>query len=563
VEKPHLRGAGLQDQSHSAAEWYEKTYGPARARAGERQERFETLSGIEIKPLYTPEDLAGWDYHSRLGYPGEYPYTRGIQPTMYRGRLWTMRQYAGYADAEESNRRYKFLLEQGQTGLSVAFDLPTQIGYDSDDPMAQAEVGKVGVAIDSLEDMERLFDGIPLDKVSTSMTINATAPILLAMYIAVAKKQGVDPKELSGTIQNDILKEYIARGTYIFPPGPSLRLIVDVFKYCADHLPKWNPISISGYHMREAGATAVQEVAFTFANAIAYVSAAVKAGLDVDRFAPRLSFFFVAQSNLFEEVAKFRAARRLWAEIMRERFGARDPRSWLLRFHTQTAGVSLTAQQPLNNVIRTTVQALAAVLGGTQSLHTNAYDEALGLPTEASAQLALRTQQILAYETGVADTIDPLAGSYYVEWLTDQLECRIRDYIRTIDEMGGALAAIESGYIQREIQESAWRFQQQVESGERIIVGVNKFTTAEEVQVPIQRVDRAAQLRQVERVRDLRRRRDNRRVEAALARLEEVARSNENTMPAILECVEAYATIGEICRVLRRVFGEYKERVVF
>jgi len=563
VEKPHLRGAGLQDQSHSAAEWYEKTYGPARARAGERQERFETLSGIEIKPLYTPEDLAGWDYHSRLGYPGEYPYTRGIQPTMYRGRLWTMRQYAGYADAEESNRRYKFLLEQGQTGLSVAFDLPTQIGYDSDDPMAQAEVGKVGVAIDSLEDMERLFDGIPLDKVSTSMTINATAPILLAMYIAVAKKQGVDPKELSGTIQNDILKEYIARGTYIFPPGPSLRLIVDVFKYCADYLPKWNPISISGYHMREAGATAVQEVAFTFANAIAYVSAAVKAGLDVDRFAPRLSFFFVAQSNLFEEVAKFRAARRLWAEIMRERFGARDPRSWLLRFHTQTAGVSLTAQQPLNNVIRTTVQALAAVLGGTQSLHTNAYDEALGLPTEASAQLALRTQQILAYETGVADTIDPLAGSYYVEWLTDQLECRIRDYIRTIDEMGGALAAIESGYIQREIQESAWRFQQQVESGERIIVGVNKFTTAEEVQVPIQRVDRAAQLRQVERVRDLRRRRDNRRVEAALARLEEVARSNENTMPAILECVEAYATIGEICRVLRRVFGEYKERVVF
>jgi len=553
----------LQDQSHSAAEWYEKTYGPARARAGERQERFETLSGIEIKPLYTPEDLAGWDYHSRLGYPGEYPYTRGIQPTMYRGRLWTMRQYAGYADAEESNRRYKFLLEQGQTGLSVAFDLPTQIGYDSDDPMAQAEVGKVGVAIDSLEDMERLFDGIPLDKVSTSMTINATAPILLAMYIAVAKKQGVDPKELSGTIQNDILKEYIARGTYIFPPGPSLRLIVDVFKYCADYLPKWNPISISGYHMREAGATAVQEVAFTFANAIAYVSAAVKAGLDVDRFAPRLSFFFVAQSNLFEEVAKFRAARRLWAEIMRERFGARDPRSWLLRFHTQTAGVSLTAQQPLNNVIRTTVQALAAVLGGTQSLHTNAYDEALGLPTEASAQLALRTQQILAYETGVADTIDPLAGSYYVEWLTDQLECRIRDYIRTIDEMGGALAAIESGYIQREIQESAWRFQQQVESGERIIVGVNKFTTAEEVQVPIQRVDRAAQLRQVERVRDLRRRRDNRRVEAALARLEEVARSNENTMPAILECVEAYATIGEICRVLRRVFGEYKERVVF
>jgi methylmalonyl-CoA mutase N-terminal domain/subunit len=563
VEKPHLRGAGLQNQSHRAAEWYEKTYGPAKARSGERQERFETLSGVEIKPLYTPEDLAGWDYHSRLGYPGEYPFTRGIQPTMYRGRLWTMRQYAGYADAEESNRRYKFLLEQGQTGLSVAFDLPTQIGYDSDDPMAQAEVGKVGVAIDSLEDMERLFDGIPLDKVSTSMTINATAPILLAMYIAVAKKQGVDPKELSGTVQNDILKEYIARGTYIFPPGPSLRLIVDVFKYCADHLPKWNPISISGYHMREAGATAVQEVAFTFANAIAYVSAAANAGLDVDRFAPRLSFFFVAQSNLFEEVAKFRAARRLWAEIMRERFGARDPRSWVLRFHTQTAGVSLTAQQPLNNVIRTTVQALAAVLGGTQSLHTNAYDEALGLPTEASAQLALRTQQILAYETGVADTIDPLAGSYYVEWLTDQLECCIRDYIRTIDEMGGALAAIESGYIQREIQESAWRFQQQVESGERIIVGVNKFTTAEEIEVPVQRVDRVAQLRQVERVRDLRRRRNNRRVEAALARLEEVARSNENTMPAILECVEAYATIGEICRVLRKVFGEYRERVVF
>ncbi len=553
----------MHDQSHTAADWYENRYRPAKARTGERQERFETLSGIEIKPLYTPEDLAGWDYRTRLGYPGEYPFTRGIQPTMYRGRLWTMRQYAGYADAEESNRRYKFLLEQGQTGLSVAFDLPTQIGYDSDDPIAQAEVGKVGVAIDSLEDMERLFDGIPLDKVSTSMTINATAPILLAMYIAVGKKQGVDPKELSGTIQNDILKEYIARGTYIFPPGPSLRLIVDVFKYCADHLPKWNPISISGYHMREAGATAVQEVAFTFANAIAYVSAAVNAGLDVDRFAPRLSFFFVAQSNLFEEVAKFRAARRLWADIMRNRFGARDPRSWVLRFHTQTAGVSLTAQQPLNNVVRTTVQALAAILGGTQSLHTNAYDEALGLPTEASAQLALRTQQVLAYETGVADTIDPLAGSYYVEWLTDQLECRIRDYIRTIDEMGGALAAIESGFIQREIQESAWRFQQQVESGERIIVGVNKFTTADELQVPIQRVDRAAQLRQVERVRDLRRRRDNRKVEAALARLEEVARGDENTMPAILECVEAYATIGEVCRVLRKVFGEYRERVVF
>ena len=553
----------MADQSRSAAEWYERTYGPAKARFGERQERFETLSGIEVKPLYTPEDLAGWDYLTRVGYPGEYPFTRGIQPTMYRGRLWTMRQYAGYADAEESNRRYKFLLAQGQTGLSVAFDLPTQMGYDSDDPIAQPEVGKVGVAIDSLEDMERLFDGIPLDKVSTSMTINATAPILLAMYVAVGKKQGVDPKELSGTVQNDILKEYIARGTYIFPPGPSLRLIVDVFKYCAEHLPRWNPISISGYHMREAGATAVQEVAFTFANAIAYVSAAVKAGLEVDRFGPRLSFFFVAQSNLFEEVAKFRAARRLWAEIMRERFGAKDPRSWLLRFHTQTAGVSLTAQQPLNNVVRTTVQALAAVLGGTQSLHTNAYDEALGLPTEASAQLALRTQQILAYETGVADTIDPLAGSYYVEWLTDQLEWRIRDYLRTIDEMGGALAAIEAGYIQREIQQSAWRFQQQVESGERVIVGVNRFTTGEEVQVPIQRVDRAAQLRQVERVRELRRRRDNGRVRAALARLEEVARSDENTMPAILECVEAYATIGEICGVLRKVFGEYRERIVF
>ncbi len=553
----------MADQSRNAADWYERTYGPAKARSGERQERFETLSGIEVKPLYTPEDLDRWDYLTKLGYPAEYPFTRGIYPTMYRGRLWTMRQYAGYADAEESNRRYKFLLEQGQTGLSVAFDLPTQIGYDSDDPIAQPEVGKVGVAIDSLEDMERLFDGIPLDQVSTSMTINATAPILLAMYIAVGKKQGVDPKELSGTVQNDILKEYIARGTYIFPPGPSLRLIVDVFKYCAEHLPKWNPISISGYHMREAGATAVQEVAFTFANAIAYVSAAIDGGLEVDRFGPRLSFFFAAQSNLFEEVAKFRAARRLWAQIMRERFGAKDPRSWLLRFHTQTAGVSLTAQQPINNVVRTTVQALAAILGGTQSLHTNAYDEALGLPTEASAQLALRTQQILAYETGVADTIDPLAGSYYVEWLTDQLECRIKDYIRTIDEMGGALAAIESGYIQREIQESAWRFQQQVESGERVIVGVNRFASGEEVQVPIQRVDRAAQLRQIERVRELRRRRDNARVRAALARLEEVARSDENTMPVILECVEAYATIGEICGVLRKVFGEYQERIVF
>jgi methylmalonyl-CoA mutase N-terminal domain/subunit len=549
--------------SRSKQEWLERTRGPFVQRAPERQEHFATETGIEVGPLYTPEDLPGWDYHQKLGYPGEPPFTRGIYPTMYRGRLWTMRQYAGYASAEESNRRYRYLLEQGQTGLSVAFDLPTQLGYDSDNPRCVGEVGRVGVAIDTLADMEELFRGIPLDRVSTSMTINATAAILLAMYIAVAKKQGVPPEKLSGTIQNDILKEYIARGTYIYPPRPSLRLITDTLKYCTEQVPHWNPISISGYHMREAGCTAIQEVAFALANGITYVQAAIDAGLAVDRFGPRLSFFFVAHNNLFEEVAKFRAARRLWYGIMRERFGARDPRTWMLRFHTQTAGSTLTAQQPDNNIVRVTVQALAAILGGTQSLHTNAKDEALALPTEASAQLALRTQQILALESGVADTPDPLAGSYYVEWMTDRIEQGALDYIERIDAMGGALAAIESGFIQREIQEAAYRYQMEVERRRRLVVGVNIYTAPEPPTEGILRIDPAAERRQIERLHRVRAGRDGAAVRAALARLAEVARGNENLMPPILECVEAYATIQEICDVLRAQFGEHQESLVF
>jgi len=530
---------------------------PALRRYPERRDPFETCSGIEVERVYTPKE-AEIDYVEDLGFPGQYPFTRGVYPTMYRSRLWTMRQYAGYATAAESNRRYKYLLSQGQTGLSVAFDLPTQIGYDSDHPLAEGEVGKVGVAIDSLEDMEVLFEGIPLDKVSTSMTINAPASILLTMYIAVAKKQGIDPQVLQGTIQNDILKEYVARGTYIFPPQPSMRLITDIFSYCKENLPRWNTISISGYHIREAGATAVQEVAFTLANAIAYVEAAIKSGLNVDEFAGQISFFFNAHNDFLEEVAKFRAARRQWAKIMKERFGARKPRSWMLRFHTQTAGCTLTAQQPDNNVVRVTLQALAAVLGGTQSLHTNSRDEALSLPTEKSVEIALRTQQIIAHESGVANTIDPLAGSYYVEALTNEIERSAQKHIEKIDGMGGALAAIERGFIQREIQESAYRYQRAVEQGEQIVVGINEFVVQEKTTWRRLKVDPAVRKRQIERLQALRERRDGERVQNLLTRLRDTAQGEGNLLPIILACVESYATLGEICGVLREVFGEYK-----
>ncbi|MBI3977083.1 MAG: methylmalonyl-CoA mutase family protein [Chloroflexi bacterium] len=549
-------------QSHSLREWQETTYQPAIKRAGERGVPLETSSGIPIRPLYTPEDLPDFDYGGQLGYPGEYPFARGVQPTMYRSRLWTMRQYAGYGTAEESNRRYRYLLDQGQTGLSVAFDLPTQIGYDSDDPRAEGEVGKVGVAIDSLEDMEALFAAIPLDRVSTSMTINATAPILLALYVAVGRRHGVDEARLAGTVQNDILKEYIARGTYIYPPRPSMRLITDVFRFCAERLPLWNSISISGYHIREAGATAAQELAFTLANAVAYVQAAVNAGLAVDTVGPRLSFFFNAHNDLFEEVAKFRAARRMWARLMRERFGARDPRSWMLRFHTQTAGSALTAQQPNNNVIRSTIHALAAILGGTQSLHVSSRDEALALPSEESAEISLRTQQVLGHESGVTETVDPLAGSYYVESLTDELERRAGAYIERIDALGGAMAAIDRGFQQAEIQESAYRYQREVEQTLRVVVGVNRFSRPEQRTIDILRVDPAVRARQIERLVALRARRDGDRVAGALAQLEAVARGTGNTMPAILEAVEACATLGEIAGTLRRVFGEYRETIV-
>jgi methylmalonyl-CoA mutase N-terminal domain/subunit len=551
--------------SRNKEEWRKNTLGPAIQRFPQRQESFQTDSKLEIEPVYSPEDWPqkDGDYLRDVGFPGEYPYTRGVQPNMYRGRIWTMRQYSGYATAADTNRRFRYLLEQGQTGLSVAFDLPTQIGYDSDHPQAQGEVGKVGVPICSLEDMEALFDSIPLDRVSTSMTINATASVLLCLYIAAARRQGVPPEKVSGTLQNDILKEYIARGTYAYPPRPSMRLVVDVFKYCAENIPRWNSISISGYHMREAGATAVQELAFTFSNAIAYVQAALDAGLNVDDFAPRISFFFVAQNNLFEEVAKFRAARRMWARIMKERFGAEDPRSMMLRFHTQTAGVTLTAQQPDNNVIRSTVQALAAVLGGTQSLHVNSRDEALGLPTEESAQLSLRTQQIIAHESGVADVVDPLGGSYYVESLTNQLEAAAFNYIGQIDQMGGAVAAIEQGFQVREIGEAAYKHQREVDSGSRVIVGVNRYVTETPPIKDLLRVDPEAAQHQIARLQRLRRERDNTQVQGALARLEETARSDDNTVPAILECVESYCTLGEICQVFRNVFGEQREMAAF
>jgi methylmalonyl-CoA mutase N-terminal domain/subunit len=520
------------------------------------------LRKIDPQPLYTPANLEGWDYDRDAGYPGEFPFTRGVQATMYRGRLWTMRQYAGMGDAEESNKRYKYLLSHGTTGLSVAFDLPTQIGMDSDHPMALGEVGKVGVAIDSIEDMERLFAGINLEKISTSMTINASASILLALYIAVARRSGADIRKLSGTVQNDILKEYIARGTYIYPPRQALRIITDMFAYANEHVPEWNPISISGYHMREAGCTAVQEVAFTLANAIAYVDAAISAGLDVDKFAPRLSFFFNAHNNFLEEVAKFRAARRMWACLMKERFRAKSARSQMLRFHTQTAGSTLTAQQPENNIVRTALQALAAVLGGTQSLHTNSFDEALGLPTEEAARIALRTQQIIGYETGVPNTIDPLAGSYYIESLTNEIEQRAGLYLEKIDAMGGTLRAIELGYVQQEIQNAAYEFQQGVDRQENIVVGVNRFQTEEKKAIPIQRIDEALETRQVERVRALRQRRDKAAWETAVLRVEEAARNGENLMPHIIHAVESYCTVGEISDALRRVFGEYQETVV-
>ncbi|MBI1282089.1 MAG: methylmalonyl-CoA mutase [Anaerolineaceae bacterium] len=529
-------------------------------KAQERKVRFTTSSDIELKRLYKPEDVTS-DYAGEIGEAGQYPFTRGVQPTMYRGRFWTMRQYAGYATAEESNARYRYLLEQGQTGLSVAFDLPTQIGYDADDPMALGEVGKVGVSISSIHDMARLFDQIPLDKVSTSMTINAPATVLLAMYIAVGKQQGVSADQLRGTVQNDILKEYIARGTYIFPPAPSLRLITDLFAYCKTDVPQWNTISISGYHIREAGCTAVQEVAFTLANGMAYVQAAIDAGLDVDDFAPQLSFFFNAHNQFLEEIAKFRAARKLWAMIMRNRFGAKNPRSWQLKFHTQTGGSTLTAQQPENNIVRVALQALAAVMGGTQSLHTNSMDEALALPTQKAVQVALRTQQIIAHETGVADTVDPLAGSYAIESLTDEIVKRAEEYIRKIDDMGGALKAIEAGYINLEIQDAAYQYLQAVESGEQIIVGMNQFTVEGEVQPDLLRVNPAIEAAQREKLAEMRAKRDNTKVNELRGQLEAAAKGKENLMPLLVTCVENEVTLGEICHTLRGVFGEYRPNV--
>jgi methylmalonyl-CoA mutase N-terminal domain/subunit len=537
----------------------------------ERDPQFTTGSGLELKRFYGPEDLPSWDYEREAGYSGEYPYTRGIYPTFYRSRLWTMRQYAGFGAARESNARYRYLLSQGQTGLSVAFDLPTQIGLDSDHPLARGEVGRVGVAIDSLEDMETLFEGIPLERVSTSMTINATALVLLALYFAVAEKQGADLTRLAGTVQNDILKEYIARGTYIYPLRPALRLVTDIFAFCRERAPEWNTISISGYHIREAGSTAVQEVAFTLGDAIAYVEAALARGLAVDEFAPRLSFFLNAHNDLLEEVAKFRAARRLWARLMREQFKAQDPRSWMFRFHTQTAGSTLTAQQPQINIVRVTLQALAAVLGGTQSLHTNARDEALALPTEASALLALRTQQILAAESGVANTVDPLAGSYTVEKLTNEIEAKALEYLRRIETSGGMVRAIESGYVQREIQQAAYEYQRAIETGERVVVGVNRYIDETGVSArtvglgaspPILRVDPEIERAQVGRLAKLRARRNTARVNATLNAVEATARSDRNLLPVILEAVKAYATVGEISNRLRRVFGEFQESVV-
>jgi len=546
-------------ESKSAGEWRNTTACNAKEKTAERKQHFFTSSDIEVPDLTTEEDLADQDMQAKLGYPGEFPFTRGIHPGMYRSRLWTMRQYAGFATAEESNKRYHFLLSQGTTGLSVAFDLPTQMGYDADHPLSEGEVGKVGVSISSLEDMEILLDGLPLERISTSMTINATASILLALYIAVAKKQGAGIDKLSGTVQNDILKEYIARGTYIYPPQHSMRIITDMFRYCADNLPRWNTISISGYHVREAGSTAVQEIAFTLSNAISYVKAAIDAGLDVDTFAGQLSFFFNSHNNLFEEVAKFRAARRMWAQIMRDRFHAQDPRSMMLRFHTQTAGSTLTAQQPDNNVVRTAYQALAAVLGGTQSLHTNSRDEALSLPTEEAVRIALRTQQILGYESGVADVVDPLAGSYYVEYLTNSIEEQAWDYIQRIDDLGGSVHAIEHGFMQAEIEQAAYSYQRSLEDERTIVVGVNRFIMENEEPPTLLRVDPEVGKRQAAKLAFLRQSRDNEQVQQVLAALKRGATGTNNLMPLIIDAVEAYATLGEISDAMRQVFGEQHE----
>lgn len=542
--------------------WRNKIYKRFIEKNPERQKEFSTISFTPVEPLYAPSSPEEFDYESKLGFPGQYPFTRGIQPTMYRGRFWTMRQYAGFGTAKESNERYRYLLEHGQMGLSIAFDLPTQIGYDSDDPLAFGEVGKVGVAIDTLADMEILFDKIPLDKVSTSMTINAPASVLLALYIAVAEKQNIPKHKLSGTIQNDILKEYIARGTYIFPPKPSMRLIKDIFSYCYKEVPKWNTISISGYHIREAGSTAAQEVGFTLADGIAYVEMAIKSGLELDDFAKRISFFFNAHNDLFEEVAKFRAARRLWAKITKERFEAKDPRSMMLRFHTQTAGSTLTAQQVDNNIVRVTIQALAAVLGGTQSLHTNSRDEALALPTEEFVRTALRTQQIIAYESGVTNTIDPLAGSFFIEALTDQIEKEAEEYIRKIDELGGMVPAIEAGYVQTEIQNSAYKFEKEKEAGNKIVVGVNKFQIKEVEKKELLKINMNVQEEQIKFLRKVKAERSNELVKSKLKDLEKAANGSENLIPYILSAVQSYASIGEICNTMRNVFGEYKERVV-
>jgi len=543
--------------------WEETTLKKTLERFPERKESFVTGSEVPVERVYLPEELDAETYMEKLGMPGEYPYTRGVQPTMYRGRFWTMRQYAGFGNAEESNKRYKYLLEQGQTGLSIAFDLPTQIGYDSDDPISEGEVGKVGVAIDTLKDMEILFDGIPLDKVSTSMTINSPASVLLAMYIALAEKQGIPKDQIKGTIQNDILKEYIARGTYIFPPEPSMRLITNIFEYCSKEVPKWNTISISGYHIREAGSTAVQEAAFTIADGVQYVKAALEAGMDIDKFAGRLSFFFNAHNDLLEEVAKYRAARRIWANLMKNKFGAKSAKSMMMRFHTQTGGSTLTAQQPDNNIIRVTIQTLAAVLGGTQSLHTNSRDEALALPSEQSVRIALRTQQIVANESGVANTIDPLGGSYYIEALTDKIVEEVEAYLAKIEDMGGMVRAIEKGYPQKEIQDSAYRYQKDVESGERIVVGVNKYATEEAPPKDLLKLDPELRKLQIEKLARVKKERDNQAVQKALQALKEgAAKPDVNLMPLIVESVRHYATLGEICGVLRDEFGEYKESIV-
>jgi methylmalonyl-CoA mutase N-terminal domain/subunit len=552
----------LEEIQQAADAWAREILNPAMAHSPERKKAFRTSSIDDIPVAATPLDLADHDYLRDVNFPGQFPFTRGVQPTMYRGRLWTMRQYAGFGTARETNERFRFLLDQGQTGLSVAFDLPTQVGLDSDHPLSAGEVGKTGVAVDTLADLETLFDGIPLDKVSTSMTINATAAVLLAMYIAVAEKRGIPQDALSGTVQNDILKEYIARGTYIYPPQPSMRLVTDIFDYCAKHLPLWNTISISGYHIREAGSTAAQEIGFTLADGIAYCEAAVARGLDVDQFGGRLSFFFNAHNDLLEEVAKFRTARRLWARIMKERFGAASPKAQMLRFHCQTAGSALTAQQPDNNIVRVTVQALAAVLGGAQSLHTNSRDEALALPAEDSVRIALRTQQILAHESGVADTVDPLAGSYYVERMTDELEAKARAIIEAVDRRGGMIKAIEDGYVQRQIQESAYAAQKRVESGENVVVGVNQYRVEEPEPEGILHVDPAVEAEQVKSLAEVKAGRDGEAIAESLGKLGAAAATPDNLVPYILEAVRAYATLGEISGVLREVFGEYRERVV-